>query len=111
MIKDARKQIEAWVEANPNGYLEKSMAEICKEMGLSATLVDWHLHEIIADRDNCLPSEALAKRKEAGFRVGQGISTEAIAEIRRLHYEEGLSQRDIVYITKISPPTVKKYLK
>ena len=110
MAKNPRKKIKAWVEANPDGYLQKSFKQIAIETETSTTSVDWHLPEIIADRDGILPSEVMAKRIKAGFRPRE-LSIETVAEMRRLHEEEGMSKRDIAYVLKIDIITVRKYLK
>ena len=110
MVENARERIEAWVEANPDGYLQKSLQQVAIETGTSITSVDWHLPEIIADRDGILPSEVMARRVKAGFRP-RGLSIETVTEMRRLYDEEGMSKRDIAYLLKINIITVRKYLK
>lgn len=110
MVKNEREKIEAWVEANPDGYFQKSLQQIVIETGTSMTSVDWHLPGIIANRDGILPSEVMAKRIKAGFRPRE-LSIETVTEMRRLYEEEGMSKLDIAYLLKINIITVRKYLK
>ena len=110
MAENARQKIEAWVEANPDGYLQKSFQQIVFETGTSMTSVDWHLPGIIANRDGIRPSEVMAKRIKAGFRSRE-LSIETVTEMRRLYDEEGMSKLDIAYLLKINILTVRKYLK
>lgn len=107
---EARQKIETWVAENPDGYLTSSFARIANEIGVAAGSVDWHLPEIIADRDGCLPSDVMKKRAEAGFKraPSRGISIEQIAAIRRVD-AEGTHPRDIAYSLGIHFNTVKKY--
>lgn len=110
--KIAQEKIEKWVEKYPDGYLKGSFAQIAKEIGVSSTSVGNHLERIIAKRDGVLPSEVTARREKAGFRKSpQKRSPEDVAEMLRLHYEEGKKTKDIAYILGCSDKTARKYIK
>ncbi|MXV82342.1 helix-turn-helix domain-containing protein [Candidatus Poribacteria bacterium] len=110
--KFAQEKIEKWVEKYPDGYLKGSFAQIAEEIGVSSTSVGNHLDRIIAKRDGVLPSEVTARREKAGFRRSpQKSSPEDVAEMHRLHSEEGKKPKDIAYILGCSEKTVRNHLK
>ena len=105
-----QEQIQDWVEDYPDGYLQKSFSKIAAEIGCSVSSVDRYLVYIIAERDDCFPSEVVEKRVEAGFKRGpRKISERDKADIEKYH-KQGLEPRDIAYIVGVSPVSVKKYL-
>jgi len=110
-MPQARQKVEEWVNQNPDGYLKHSLYEIAKRIGVSVPSVDRHLMEIIAARDECLPSEVIERRRQAGFRRSPKKMVESdVNDIRRYH-DEGLEIRDIVFITGYSIQTVRKHIK
>ena len=109
-MKRVRSKIEQWVDENPDGYLQKNLAEIAHEVGVATGSLDRHLYNIIADRDGCLPSEVIAKRAEAGFkRNPTKFSAEEHQKIIDLHNED-MEVCDIAYLTGKSRITVQKHI-
>ena len=107
-----RQKIQAWVQKNPEGYLEKTFKQISKETGVSEGSVNGHLTKIIAERDGILPSDVTAKRVAEGFRQSPlELPEERVAQIRKLHDKDKRSVADISYITKCCEATVRKYLR
>ena len=110
--KSTREKLEDWVEKNPDGYLKQSFKQIGKEAGVSQGSVSYNLTQIIAKRDGILPSEVTAKREKHGFRQSpKQLPPEDVAEIHRLHHEEGYSSADIAHILNCHEVTVRKYIK
>lgn len=110
-MSKARDKLKQWVAENPNGYLEMTLNEIAMSAGISKGSVVGHLYDIIADRDDCLPSDVQKRRDKAGFKQSpRGLSQAKIADIRRYYFDEGMAVKDIRYILKVSESTIRKYL-
>lgn len=109
----ALDKLKKWVEENPEGYLEMSFRKIAEEAGVSHPTVSRSLPEIIAERDNILPSQVRFKRREAGFTFTEAgdmkLSDDLIKKIWEL-FNEKYDVDDIAYILKIDKRTVEKYL-
>ena len=106
-----RAKIEAWVSEKPDGYLSKTLEQMAEEVGVSKVSIWRYLPEIIAERDGCLPSEVIAKRVSAGFYRGMGhkLNQDEIEKIKK-YANKGIPVRDIAYLLKRCPETIKKYL-
>lgn len=106
-----KEKIRDWVKRNPHGYLQNSYKQIASQIGVAPGSVDKYLVDIIAERDNCLPSEVMEKRVAAGYkRSPRRISDQTRAEIRQLH-NEGHEVVDIRYITGYSLYIIKKVIR
>ena len=107
-----RTLIENWVRENPNGYLEKTFKAIADEIGIGAGSVHRYLYQVIAQRDNCLPSDVKKRREQAGFKqTPKKLTQEEIDIIRQYRdADEQMPISDIAYITGHSEVTVRKYL-
>ncbi len=105
-----REKLQKYINENPNAYLEKSYETIANEIGTSPISVWRHLPNLIAQRDGCLPSEIVEKRKQQGFDFGQNtkLKPEKIEEIKEL--SKTLEPIDIAYKLDIDIRTVKAYL-
>lgn len=84
---EVKAKLEAWVEANPMGYMEKGLNQIAEEAGVSPPSVTRRLPAIIAERDGVSVEEVKAQRKSAGFSRGSSAKkketqpTESKAEL------------------------------
>lgn len=109
-MRSTREKVAEWLESNPEKWLTQSFSSIGKEIGISAATVDRYLPELIADRDNTLPSEVMRKRKEAG--LGAPGRTKADEDIIRKCIEEhpDAGIRDIAYLAKCTPRAVKRVM-
>ena len=106
----AKEKLSIWVNANPNGYLNKTLREIGAEAGVSASSVGRELPKIIAQRDGIMPSEVVARREALGYkRTPRQLSAEDILQIQK-YAGEGFSVKDIAYIMECSEQTVRKYI-
>lgn len=105
-----KEKLQKYINENPNAHLEKSYETIANEIGISPISVWRHLPNLIAQRDGCLPSEVVGKRKQQGFDFGQNtkLKAEKIEEIKELG--KTLEARDIAYMLNIDIRTVKTYL-
>lgn len=110
-MQSAKEKVAGWLEKNPDGWLNKSFTSIGKEIDVSATSVDRFLPELIAERDGILPSQVMQKRQEAGFTYPRKskVDSQKIREI--VENNPGAPIRDLVYLAKCSPNTIKKVLK
>ena len=106
----AKEKLSVWVNANPNGYLNKTLREIGAEAGVSASSVGRELPKIIAQRDGIMPSKVVAKREALGYkRSPRQLSAEDILQIEK-YAGEDFSVKDIAYILNRGENTVRKYL-
>ncbi len=107
----AKEKVAEWLENNPDGWLMQSFASIGKEIGISAASVDRYLPELIADRDDILPSEVLKKRQEAGFTYPRKpkIDLQKVREI--IESNPDAPVRDLVYLAKCGPKTIQQVQK
>ena len=107
----AKQKLIEWIEKNPDGYLELSYEDIGKEVGIASISVWRHLPNLIADRDDVLPSEVMEQRKEQGLEYGKNhaLKPEQIQEIYEL--SKSLGTKDVAYKLGIDMRTVEKYLK
>lgn len=104
------EKLQKWIDENPNGHLEKSCKKIGVEINASEMSVSRHINNLVAARDNRLPSEVAAERKAAGFCQGsKKLSDEQIAQIRK-YADQGDTLIDICFKTKHDKRTVEKYL-
>lgn len=110
-MNDVKDKLSRWLEENPDGWLRESYKSIAEAAGVSATSVDRYLIELIADRDGIMPSEVLRQREEAGLRfLGRAKADQE--KIRKVIEENpGAHYRDIAYLAKCNPKTVKRILK
>ena len=105
-----REKIEAWVSENPDDYLQKTLKQMAKEIGVSAGSVDRYLPEIIAERDGCMPSDVIDRRKSEGYnRRGPRLTPNEIEKIHEYAYV-GMPSRDIAYMLGRGPKTIEKYM-
>jgi hypothetical protein len=109
-MKSAREKVAEWLDNNPDKWLEQSFISIGKECDLTATSVDRHLPELIAERDGILPSEVMRQRKEAGLGF-PGRSKSDYDEIRKVIEENPNADiRDIAFLAKCNPRAVKRVM-
>ena len=109
-MNDARSKLARWLEDNPDSWLTQSYVSIGKEADVSPTSVDRYLPELIADRDEIMPSDVLRQREEAGLSY-PGRSKTDQAKIRQVIEENpGAHIRDIAYWAKCHPRAAKKVL-
>lgn len=109
-MSGTRDKLARWLEGNPDSWLTQSYTSIGKEVGVSATSVDRYLPELIADRDNIMPSEVLRQREEAGLSHPRRSKTDR-AKIRQVIKENPDAHiRDIAYLAKCHPRAAKKVL-
>ena len=108
-MQSAKEKVAEWLQNNPDGWLTQSFESISKEIGnVSAASVDRYLPELIADRDDILPSQVIQKRQEAGMTYPRRskIDFQKVREIIENNTDAPL--RDLVYLAKCSPNTIKK---
>ncbi len=107
----AKEKVTEWLENNPDGWLTKSFSSIGKEIGVSAASVDRYLPELVADRDNILPSEVMQKRQESGYTYQRKpkIDIEKVREIIKNNPDAPI--RDLVYLAKCSTRVIKRVQK
>lgn len=109
-MNDARAKLARWLEDNPDNWLTRSYVSIGKEADVSPTSVDRYLPELIADRDEIMPSDVLRRREEAGLSYAGRSKTDR-GKIRQLIEENpGAHIRDIAYKAKCHPRVAKKVL-
>ena len=108
----AKEKIAEWLKNNPDGWLMQSFTSISEEIdGVSATSVDRYLPELIADRDDILPSQVMQKRQEAGMTY-PGKSRVDFQKVREIiENNPDAPVRDLVYLAKCGPSTIKKVRK
>jgi hypothetical protein len=107
-MNDAKTRLARWLENNPDSWLKQSYVSIAKESGVSATSVDRYLPELIADRDEIMPSEVLRQREEAGLSHPGGVKVDR-AKIRQIIKENPNTHiRDIAYLAKCHPRIARK---
>ena len=63
----SKEKLKVWIDANPNGYKELSIAKIAKEADVSISTVQRNLTKMIAERDGISQDDVSAQRKAAGF--------------------------------------------
>lgn len=107
-----KEKIKKWIEENPEGYLEKSYETIADELGISPASVWRHLSNLIAERDESLPSEIKKKRENIGLRLtANKLSPDKIEEICKQHRENPHYKiEDIAYLLDYDVRTIQKYL-
>jgi len=110
-MQSAKVKVAEWLENNPDGWLTQSFESIGKEIGLSAASVDRYLPELIAEQEGILPSQVMQKRQEAGliFPRKSKVDFQKVREIIENNPDAPL--RDLVYLAKCSPNTIKKVRK
>ena len=109
-MNDARARLARWLEDNPDSWLTQSYVSIGKEANVSPTSVDRYLPELVADRDEIMPSDVLRQREEAGLSYAGRSKTDR-GKIRQLIEENpGTHIRDIAYLAKCHPRIAKKVL-
>ena len=110
-MQSAKDKVAEWLEKNSDRWLTLSFQSISDEVGVSAASVDRYLPELIAERDNILPSEVMQKRQEAGFTYPRKskIDLQKVREI--IENNPGAPLRDLVYLAKCSPKTIQQVLK
>ena len=107
-MNEAKARLVRWLADNPDSWLTQSYLSIAKESGVSATSVDRYLPELIADRDEIMPSEVLRRREEAG------LSRPGVVKVDRDKIRQAIKEnpdthiRDIAYLVKCHPRIVKK---
>ncbi len=106
-----KEKVAEWLENNPDGWLTQSFEAIRKEIGISAASVDRYLPELIAEREGLLPSQVMQKRQEAGitFPRKSKIDLQKVREV--IENNPDAPVRDLVYLAKCSPNTIKKVRK
>ena len=110
MQNSPRQKLESWLNNNPQGYLEKTLADIAAEAGTSITSVQRYLYKLVAERDDVLPSDVKSEREAKGFKTSPlSLSTELVQEIYE-YKDKGFSVEDIAFVLGIGEGTVKKYL-
>ena len=110
-MQKPREKLEIWLNNNPQGYLEKTLADIAAEAGTSITSVQKYLYKLISKRDGVLPSDVKAQRKAKGFKTSpRRLSDEIIQEIYEYKDNKGFSIEDIAFVLGINENTVRKYL-
>lgn len=106
----AKDRLARWLKDHPDDWLTKSFKFIGKEADVSASSADRYLPELIAERDNILPSEVMRRRQEAGL-GHPGKSTSDFGKIRQVIEENpGADIRDLAYLAKCHPKAVKRVL-
>ncbi len=111
-MKTVRQKIEVWVEVNPDGWKTLTFSKIATEIGISAGSVDRHLPEVVADRDNIMPSEVMRIRVDNGLVQRPGRKRIDMALIQKLIAEHGIdSPRDLAYLTGYHRESIKRALK
>ncbi len=108
-MQSAKEKVAEWLQNNPDEWLTQSFESISKEIGdVSAASVDRYLPELIADRDDILPSQVMQKRQEAGLTYPRKskIDFQKVREIIENNPDAPI--RDLVYLAKCSPNTIKK---
>lgn len=110
-MHNARDKIAAWLENNQDKWLTQSFQSISKEIGVSASSVDRYLPELIADRDDILPSQVLKMREEAGFTSPRKSKADLnmVREVIKKYPDAPV--RDIAYLAKCTPKVVQKVQK
>ena len=66
----SKEKLKVWIDANPNGYMERSLAKIAKEADVSIATVQRNLTKMIAERHGISQDDVSAQRKSAGFTRG-----------------------------------------
>ena len=106
-----RQRLDAWLEANPEAWLTESYKSIANQTDMSAGSVNRHLLEIIADRENILPSEVKKRRQEAGH-VHQRRKKTDPDKIRKVIEENpDADVRDWAYLVGCHPTAIERFLK
>ena len=107
-MNDARAKLARWLKDNPDSWLTESYVSIGKKAEVSATSVDRYLPELIADRDEIMPSDVLQQREEAGLSYAGRSKTDR-AKIRQVIKENPDAHiRDIAYLAKCHPRVARK---
>ena len=109
-MQKPREKLEIWLNNNPQGYLDRTLADIAAEAGTSITSVQRYLYKLIAERDNVLPSDVKKQREAKGFITSPlALSDETVQEIYD-YSKKGFGVEDIAFVLGINENTVRKYL-
>ena len=110
-MNPVRNKLALWLENNPDSWLKQSFKSIAEDADVSSTSVDRYLPELIADRDNILPSEVMKQRERAGL-GSPGRSKPDPENIRRVIEENpGAPVRDLAYLAKCAPRKIQQVIK
>ena len=64
-VSERKEKLKAWVEQNPQGYLEKNYIEIAREVGIAESLVRTYLLYMVAEHNGIDSGEANQKYNAA----------------------------------------------
>lgn len=106
-----RQRLAAWLEANPDAWLTETYESIAKQTDMSAGSVNRHLLELVADRENILPSDVKKRRQEAGHVHQRRTKTDPDKIRKVIKDNPGADPRDWAYLVGCHPTVIERFLK
>lgn len=91
--------------------MTQSFKSIGENIGISAASVDRYLPELIADRDNILPSDVMQQRQESGFTYPRKAQTDLKMVRKVIENNPDAPVRDLAYLVKCNSKTIHQALK
>ena len=106
-----RQRLAAWLEANPEAWLTETYESIAKQVNMSPGSVNRHLLELVADRENILPSDVKKRRQEAGHVHQRRTKTDPDKIRKVIKDNPGADPRDWAYLVGCHPTVIERFLK
>lgn len=106
-----RQRLAKWLEANPEAWLTESYETIANQTNMSAGSVNRHLLELVAERENILPSDVKEKRQEAGHVHQRRTKTDPDKIRKVIEDYPDADIRDWAYLVGCHPTSIERFLK
>ena len=106
-----REKLAQWLKDNPDGWLTGTYDSIAKETGMSPGSVNRHLLELVAARDEILPSDVKRKRQEAGHVHQRRTKTDPNKIREVIKNNPGADPRDWAFLVGCHPTVIERFLK
>ena len=106
-----RQRLAKWLEANPEAWLTESYEFIANQTNMAAGSVNRHLLELVAEREEILPSEVKKKRQEAGHVHQRRTKTDPNKIRKVIEDYPDADIRDWAYLVGCHPTSIERFLK
>ena len=106
-----RQRLAAWLADNPDAWLTETYESIAKQVNMAPGSVNRHLLELVADRENILPSEVKKRRQEAGHVHQRRTKTDPDKIRKVIKDNPGADPRDWAYLVGCHPTIIERFLK
>ena len=108
---NVRQRLAKWLNTNPDAWLTESFQSIAEQTDMSAGSVNRHLLELVAARENILPSDVKNRRQEAGHVHQRRTKTDPDKIRAVIKDNPGADPRDWAYLVGCHPTVIERFLK